>query len=135
MMSGFWYATRLSWTYDNSGKPERTFVAGGSNIGIPLFTYQITPFSASGVTSLNPDVLDLYVEEVAGDSFLANDGQWKPMRVIEEKIKVRFGFDVDFKVRFTDNGVVLPKDLLAGKAQQLNWFLVRQLWEQNDEFY
>jgi hypothetical protein len=57
------------------------------------------------------------------------------MRMIDEKIKVRFGFDVDFAVKFTDNGVVLPRELLTGKAQQLNWFLVRQLWEQNDEFY
>lgn len=64
MMSGFWYATRLSWSYEYDGKLERTFVAGGSNIGIPLFTFQATPIAASGVTSLNPDVLDLYVEEV-----------------------------------------------------------------------
>jgi len=55
--------------------------------------------------------------------------------MIDEKIKVRFGFDVDFTVKFTDNGVVLPRELLTGKAQQLNWFLVRQLWEQNEEFY
>jgi hypothetical protein len=64
MMSGFWYATRLSWNFQHEGKTERTFIAGGSNIGIPLFTYQVTPIAASGVTSLNPDVLDLYVEEV-----------------------------------------------------------------------
>jgi acyl-homoserine lactone acylase PvdQ len=100
-----------------------------------MFTYQVTPIFASGVTSLNPDVLDLYVEEIRADTFLSSDGGWKPMHIIEEKIKVRFGFEVDFQIKFTDNGVVLPRELLEGKAQQLNWFLVKQLWEQNEEFY
>jgi acyl-homoserine lactone acylase PvdQ len=108
MMNGFWYATRLSWDYEVDGRQERTFVAGGSNIGIPLFTYLLTPFAASGVTSLNPDILDLYVDEVKDDTFLASDGTWKPMVVEEETIKVRLGFDIKFQVRFTDNGVVLP---------------------------
>ena len=30
MMSGFWYATRISWNYQYEGKTERTFVVGGS---------------------------------------------------------------------------------------------------------
>lgn len=128
MVSGFWYATRISWTEGNS----KTYIAGGSNVGIPLFTYQVTPTYASGVTALNPDVLDLFVEEVKDDSFLAADGTFKPFQIIKETIKVRLGRDVDFEIRFTDNGVVMPVDILQGKTQQLNLFLVSQMWEQND---
>lgn len=132
MMNGFWYATRLSWDYTVDGKKERTYVAGGSNIGIPLFTFSVTPIFASGVTSLNPDILDLYVEEVQGDNFLASDGQWKPMIIVEETIKVRLGSDIKYNVRFTDNGVVLPQNMLEGKAQQMNWYLVPEFWADNE---
>lgn len=116
MMSGLIYATRLTWNYEHDGKVKRTFNAGGSNVGIPLFTYSASPICASGVTSLNPDTLDLFVDEVKGDTFLASDGAWKQMTIIEETIKVRFGSSVSHKIRFTDNGVVLPRDLLEGKA-------------------
>lgn len=69
MINGFWYATRLSWEYKVNRvslepQMERTFIAGGSNIGIPIFTFLVSPIVVSGVTSLNPDVLDLFVEEI-----------------------------------------------------------------------
>ena len=99
-----------------NGAYKRTFLAGGSNIGIPLFTYVVSPIAASGVTSLNPDVMDLFVEQIDGETFLSEDGTWKPMQIIEEVIKVRLGTDVKFTVKFTDNGVILPRDLLEGKA-------------------
>lgn len=54
------------------------------------------------------------------------------MHVLDEKIKVRLGSDVDFKVKFTENGVILPHDLLDGKAKQLNWYIVPELWRENN---
>lgn len=80
MVSGFWYATRISWTENNT----KTYIAGGSNVGMPLFTYQVTPTYASGVTALNPDVLDLFVEHIKDDSFLAADGTFKPALIISD---------------------------------------------------
>lgn len=98
---------------------------------MPTFTYLSSPIVVSGVTALNPDVLDLYVEEVKGDTFLASNGDWQEMHVTEEIIKVRLGFDVPFKVKFTANGVVLPPDLLDGKAKQMNWYIVPDFWKDN----
>ena len=37
---------------------------GGSFVGIPGFTYGRTPFGAYGGTALNPDVMDIFVENL-----------------------------------------------------------------------
>ena len=37
---------------------------GGSFVGLPHFMYSRTPFASFGATALNPDVMDLFVEDV-----------------------------------------------------------------------
>jgi len=54
------------------------FIAGGSNIGLPVFSYGRSRHLAWGATALNPDNSDLFVEKVEGDKFLY-DGQWLPL--------------------------------------------------------
>jgi hypothetical protein len=44
---------------------------------MPYFTYLKTPFLAGGVTSMNPDCYDLYLEEVKDGKYLSSDGNWK----------------------------------------------------------
>ena len=69
-------------------------MAGASNVGMPYFTYSRTPFLAAGITSMNPDVCDLFVEEVKDNKYLASDGTWKDVNSYSEVIKVRFGKDI-----------------------------------------
>jgi|LakMenE01Jun11ns_1017448.scaffolds.fasta_scaffold8898041_2 acyl-homoserine lactone acylase PvdQ len=62
---------------------------------MPYFTYLKTPFLAGGVTSMNPDVADIFVEEVKDGKYLSSDGAWKDVKSYSEVIKVRFGSDVN----------------------------------------
>lgn len=77
-----WYMITLNWGEDE-------FIVGGSHIGLPLFSYARTKFMAWGATAINPDVSDLFVEKIKGDTFLY-DGEWLPLRKVKEVIKVRF---------------------------------------------
>ena len=96
-MNSIWYLTRLSWneTESSTGEEYRTYMLGGSIVGMPFFTYARTPFGAIGATALNPDITDVFVEDVKGDQYLdAADQQYRDFEVTEEIIKVRFGSDV-----------------------------------------
>lgn len=44
---------------------------------------------------MNPDVSDIFVEEVKDDKYLDSDGAWKDVKSYTEVIKVRFGSDVN----------------------------------------
>jgi hypothetical protein len=44
---------------------------------MPIFSHIRTPFLAGGVTSMNPDVADIFVEEVKDGKYLSSDGNWK----------------------------------------------------------
>ena len=37
---------------------------GGNFIGMPIFVYGRTPFATYGCTALNPDTMDIFVEDV-----------------------------------------------------------------------
>jgi len=54
----------------------------------------------------------LFLEDVKEGKYLASDGTWKDVQTIQETIKVRFGSDVNYDIKYTDNGVLLPRDLL-----------------------
>ena len=143
MVAGFWYPTRLSWneteTVDTDEGPQeisyRTYMAGQSNVGMPYFTYVKTPYLAGGITSMNPDVCDIFVEEVKDGKYLTSDGTWKDVSSYTEVIKVRFGSDVHHEIQYTENGVLLPKDLIKGGAKSLIFNIIPELWEQNDEIW
>lgn len=106
-----WYLTRIAWNEttieDGVRETYRTHITGYSILGAPYFTYLRTPFVAGGVTSLNQDSQDLFLEEVKDGKYLSSDGTWKDVQTIHEVIKVRFGSDVHFDVRYTDNGVLM----------------------------
>ena len=61
-----WYLTRLSWkeTDRETGEKYDTYMLGGSIVGMPFFTYARTPYMGFGVTALNPDIKDMFVEDV-----------------------------------------------------------------------
>lgn len=78
--------TTLRWGKDD-------FIAGGSNIGLPVFSYGRTKYLSWGATALNPDNSDLFVEKIENDKFFY-DNEWHPLKKINETIKVRFGQDI-----------------------------------------
>ena len=87
---------------------ESTFVVAATIVGSVIMTHGRSPLAAWGVTAINPDVTDIYIETLDKDLYLAYDDQWKPIQQFTEKIKVRFGTDVDHVIKYTQNGVILP---------------------------
>ena len=113
--------TRMRWnvTDTQTGETFRTSVIGASLIGCPMMTHGRSPFMAWGVTAINPDVTDLYVEFIRVDKYLATDKQWLPLESRQETIKVRFAEDYNLTLFFTRNGIILPTDFIEGKAKDL----------------
>lgn len=67
-LSTKWYLTSLTWG-------DGYFMAGGSIPGLPIFTYARSKYASWGVTALNPDVTDIFVEKVEGDKYFY-DNEW-----------------------------------------------------------
>ena len=110
----------------------RTYIAGHSTVGIPYFSHIKTPFCAGGVTALNPDGKDIFLEEVKDDKYLSSDGTWKDVQTIHEVIKVRFGSDIALEIKYTDNGVLMPRDIMHKETKPFHESLVKGLWESDD---
>ncbi|MCX6398420.1 MAG: penicillin acylase family protein, partial [Propionibacteriales bacterium] len=81
-------------------------VAGFSFSGVPGVVIGHNADIAWGFTNLGPDVTDLYVERISGDTW-EYDGQTLPLAVRDEEIKVRGGDSVDLEVRSTSHGPLL----------------------------
>jgi acyl-homoserine lactone acylase PvdQ len=89
-------------------------------VGFGIFTYARSKHSAWGVTAVNPDVSDLYVEQVRGDEYLY-DGEWHKFNKTRETFKVRFSADQYIDYNFTHNGVMMLKPLVD-KLDFAVWF-------------
>lgn len=95
-----------------------------------MLTHGKTEFVSWGATSLNPDISDLYVEYIKDGHYMAgNTETWEKIQETNEIIKVRFGSDIDFKIRFTRNGVLLPSDLIDGAAAAIQPWITGQLFK------
>ena len=81
-------------------------VAGFTFSGVPGVIIGHNADVAWGFTNLGPDVSDLYLERVRDDEFFY-DGRWRPLRQRTERIEVRGGDDVVFRVRSTGHGPLL----------------------------
>lgn len=134
-----WYAARISWNEttieDTVESSYRTYIAGHSIVGIPLFTHIKTPFVAGGMTALNPDTMDLFLEEVKDDTYLASAGTWEQVGVLHEVIKVRFGSDVYLDVKYTDNGVLIPRDFVHEQTKTLAAHLLPEVFESDEALW
>jgi acyl-homoserine lactone acylase PvdQ len=84
---------------------------------------------------MNPDAQDLFLEEVVYGKYLASDGSWKEVGTIHEVIKVRLGAEVHFDIRYTDNGVLLEKNILHKQVRAFSQHLNQQVWESDDELW
>ncbi|PZF83950.1 penicillin acylase family protein [Jiangella anatolica] len=81
-------------------------VVGYSFAGLPGVIIGHNQDVAWGFTNLGPDVTDLYLEQVRGDTYRVGD-EWVPMDVHEETIQVAGGDDVTVTVRRTRHGPLL----------------------------
>ncbi|MGA8994707.1 MAG: penicillin acylase family protein [Nocardioidaceae bacterium] len=94
-------------------------VSGFTFAGVPGVLIGHNQEIAWGLTNLEADVTDLYLEQVSGDSY-RYDGRQRPLRTREETIRVRGADPVRLTVRSTRHGPLLSDvddrlgDLAAG---------------------
>ena len=74
---------------------------------------------AWGITAINPDIMDLYVEYIREDHYLSTNKTWEKLQYRYETIKVRGGEEIELELKFTRNGVILPMDLIDGSAHDI----------------
>ncbi|MEE2043043.1 penicillin acylase family protein, partial [Nocardiopsis tropica] len=89
-------------------------VSGFSFSGLPGVVIGQNESIAWGFTNLNPDVMDLFVEEIDGDGYVV-DGETLPLETREETIRVAGGDDVDIVVRSTHHGPLMS-DTAVGEG-------------------
>jgi penicillin amidase len=83
-------------------------VAGVTLPGMPFVIAGHNEHVAWGFTALYADVQDLFLEKLDGKGdYQDNAGNWKPLTVDHEVIKVRGGKDVVLDVQSTDHGPLL----------------------------
>ncbi|MDP9445033.1 MAG: penicillin acylase family protein [Actinomycetota bacterium] len=100
-MPGVWYPMGLHCRDVGPGCPFD--VSGYTFAGVPGVVIGHNDRIAWGFTNLGPDVADLYLEDVAGDTY-RYAGRWRPLHTHEETIDVAGGVDRTFTVRATRHG-------------------------------
>ncbi|WP_157571011.1 penicillin acylase family protein [Nocardioides insulae] len=104
-------------------------VAGFSFSGVPGVMVGHNADIAWGFTNLDPDVTDLYLEQIRGDRW-RHGGRWRPLQIRSERIEVHDAPDVTITVRRTGHGPVLSDvdpqlgevgDQEGGYAVSLAW--------------
>ena len=102
-------------------------VAGATLPGLPGVVIGRNARIAWALTSLEPDVQDLFVEEVdpAAPSRYRWRGEWREFETRQETIRVRGGEDVRFEVRSSVHGPIVSDVLegagTLGRAVALRW--------------
>ena len=81
--------------------------AGVTLPGMPFVIAGHNQHVAWGFTALYGDVQDLYIENLQGNNYQANDSSWKPLAIDHEVINVRGKADVTVDVRSTDHGPLI----------------------------
>lgn len=125
-VNSYFYLTRLTWN-ETKDEPQlvegedseyKTYLIGASLVGLPVISFGRSPFASWGTSALYPDVMDLFIEDVAEDGrYLdAVSGKYEPFDIISETIKVRFDSDITLNHQVTRNGVIMSEDFLDGSA-------------------
>jgi penicillin G amidase len=81
--------------------------AGVTLPGMPFVIAGHNEHVAWGFTALYGDVQDLYIENLQGNNYQANDASWKPLDVDHQVIHVRGKADVSVDVRSTEHGPLI----------------------------
>ena len=87
--------------------PDCTLDSSGFTFsGVPGVIIGHNADIAWGFTNLGPDVTDLYLEKVEGESWL-QDGEAQPLDIRTETIEVRGGDDFELQIRETGHGPLI----------------------------
>jgi penicillin amidase len=112
-MPSLWYQAGL---HCRTVSPDCEYdVAGWTMSGLPGVFIGHNADIAWGFTNLGPDVTDLVLEKVDGDTYEI-DGKRQPLTTREETIKVAGGEDVTITVRSTGNGPIMSDVLESTTA-------------------
>ncbi|MEK9663809.1 MAG: penicillin acylase family protein [Candidatus Nanopelagicales bacterium] len=110
-MPSLWYQSGLRCRVDS---PDCTLqVAGWTMAGLPGVFIGHTDRFAWGFTNTGPDVTDLVLTKVDGDSY-EYDGELIPLTTRTETIKVAGGDPVEITVRSTESGPLISDVAEAG---------------------
>jgi penicillin amidase len=91
---------------------------GATLPGVPGIVIGHNQRIAWGVTNTGPDVQDLFVERVNDQNQIEYKGQWEPLQIINETIKVKGQPDVALQVRVGRHGPLIS-DVIEGTGQPL----------------
>lgn len=110
----FWYLARLA--YDGHR------VVGATVPGLPGVQIGRNDHISWGVSTINVDGQDLYLEQVNSQNAALFQGVWEPLQVVTETIKVRGGADVVLSVRSSRHGPLIS-DVVnpAGPPLAVRW--------------
>ncbi|MEZ5115328.1 MAG: penicillin acylase family protein [Candidatus Nanopelagicales bacterium] len=111
MMPSLWYQAGLHCRNVSADCPFE--VSGWTMAVMPGVFIGHNQDIAWGFTNLGPDVSDLVLEKVEGDTYLV-DGEQRPMTTREEVIKVAGGDPVTITVRETEHGPLVSDVAEAG---------------------
>ncbi|MEV7009439.1 penicillin acylase family protein [Streptosporangium sp. NPDC051022] len=103
-MPSIWYQAGLHCRTRSAACPYD--VTGYTFAGLPGVMIGHNARIAWGFTNLGPDVTDLYLERTRGDS-VEIAGEWRPMEVRIERIKVAGGEPVELRIRATPHGPIV----------------------------
>ena len=104
VMPSVWYQVGLRCETVSADCPFD--LAGYGFTGMPGIIIGHNARVAWGFTNLGPDVADLYLEKVTGDSY-EYDGAEKPLIVRNEKITVAGGSPVKIEIHSTEHGPIV----------------------------
>ncbi len=94
---------------------EDDIISGASLPGTPFIATGSNKFVTWGLTTENSDNTDLCEERIE-DNFYIYDNKKFPIEIVHDEIKVRFGKNVNFDIKYTRNGPLIdqtvPKELL-----------------------
>ena len=116
---------------------------GATFPGIPAFFFGTNGHIAWGETNTGADVNDFFVEHLSPNGTeYEYGGQWYPLTVYNEPIRVKGGGVVDFKVNATDHGPILTEDgqtvsmqsTIVYFGQELEAMLGNNLAQNSDQF-
>ncbi|MBU1671258.1 MAG: penicillin acylase family protein [Actinobacteria bacterium] len=96
-------------------------ITGAGFPGLPVVVYGHNGYCGWAATSLCPDTQDLYVETFESNESdrCLYDGEWEQPRVIEERVKVRFGRTRSIRVVVTRHGPVIKRK--GNRGLSLRW--------------
>jgi len=94
---------------------EDDIISGASLPGTPFIATGSNKFVTWGLTTENSDNTDLCEERIE-DNFYIYDNKKFPIEIVHDEIKVRFGKNVNFDIKYTRNGPLVdetvPKEFL-----------------------